>query len=35
VIRDARPDEAALLSDLAMRSKAHWGYDELTFTPDL
>jgi GNAT superfamily N-acetyltransferase len=27
-IRPARPDEAALLSDLALRSKAHWGYDE-------
>jgi len=43
VIRDARPDEAGLLSDLAVRSKAHWGYDdafmeacraELTFTPE-
>ncbi len=26
-IRRARPEEAALLSDLALRSKAHWGYD--------
>lgn len=26
-IRRARPDEAARLSDLAMRSKAVWGYD--------
>lgn len=26
-IRRARVDEAALLSDLALRSKAHWGYD--------
>ncbi|MGW2547713.1 GNAT family N-acetyltransferase [Kitasatospora sp. NPDC001574] len=26
-IRPARPDEAALLSALALRSKAHWGYD--------
>lgn len=26
-IRPARPDEAAALSDLALRSKAHWGYD--------
>ena len=26
-IRRARPDEAAALSELAMRSKAHWGYD--------
>ena len=25
-IRPAVPDEAACLSDLAMRSKAHWGY---------
>ena len=41
-IRRARPDEAALISDLALRSKAHWGYDaafmeacrdELTMTP--
>ena len=27
VIRRARPDEAALLSELALRSKAEWGYD--------
>jgi GNAT superfamily N-acetyltransferase len=26
-LRPARPGEAALLSDLALRSKAHWGYD--------
>lgn len=26
-IRAARPDEAAQLSALALRSKAHWGYD--------
>lgn len=26
VIRPARPDEAAPLSDLMLRSKAHWGY---------
>jgi N-acetylglutamate synthase-like GNAT family acetyltransferase len=41
-IREARPDEAAALSALAMRSKAHWGYDaeflaacraDLTLTP--
>ena len=40
-IRAAREEEAALLSSLAMESKAHWGYsrrqlgawrDELTFT---
>lgn len=28
VIRPARPGEAAALSALAMRSKAHWGYDQ-------
>jgi GNAT superfamily N-acetyltransferase len=28
IVRDARPDEAAALSDLAFRSKAHWGYDD-------
>ncbi|MEU2371392.1 MULTISPECIES: GNAT family N-acetyltransferase [Streptomyces] len=28
LIRDARPDEAAELTGLALRSKAHWGYDE-------
>lgn len=27
-LRRARPGEAALLSALALRSKAHWGYDE-------
>ncbi len=27
-IRRARADEAAALSDLAFRAKAHWGYDE-------
>ncbi|HEU4538100.1 MAG TPA: GNAT family N-acetyltransferase, partial [Polyangiaceae bacterium] len=27
-IRPARPSEAATLSALALRSKAHWGYDE-------
>ena len=41
-IREARPDEAELLSELAFRSKAHWGYDaefleacraDLTLTP--
>jgi GNAT superfamily N-acetyltransferase len=26
-VRPARVDEAQLLSELAMRSKAHWGYD--------
>ena len=26
VLRPARPEEAGLLSDLALRSKAHWGY---------
>jgi N-acetylglutamate synthase-like GNAT family acetyltransferase len=42
-IRRARPSEAELLSELALRSKAHWGYDEdflrssrrdLSLTPD-
>ncbi|MEE8545291.1 MAG: hypothetical protein V3T29_05715 [Alphaproteobacteria bacterium] len=42
MIRPARPGEAAALTDLALRSKAHWGYDaafmaacraELTVTP--
>ncbi len=28
VIRPAHPDEAEYLSDLAIRSKAHWGYDD-------
>lgn len=41
-IRPARPEELAALSDLALRSKSHWGYDRdfleavrgaLTFTP--
>jgi GNAT superfamily N-acetyltransferase len=41
--RRARPEEAGLLSVLARRSKAHWGYDpqfleacraELTLSPD-
>ena len=27
-LRPARPGEAATLSELALRSKAHWGYDE-------
>ena len=26
-IRRARPEEAGVLSALALRSKAHWGYD--------
>jgi GNAT superfamily N-acetyltransferase len=43
VLRAARPDEAGVLSELALRSKAYWGYDqdfldacraELTFRPD-
>ncbi|WP_417516904.1 GNAT family N-acetyltransferase [Minwuia sp.] len=43
-VRPARPDEHAQLTDLALRSKAHWGYsedfmaacvDELTLTPAL
>ncbi len=42
MLRDARPDEAGLLTSLAMRSKAYWGYPpgfmeacraELTVTP--
>jgi GNAT superfamily N-acetyltransferase len=41
-VRAGRKDEAPLLSDLALRSKGHWGYDqafldacrsELTLTP--
>lgn len=28
IIRDAAPDEATLLSDLALRSKAYWGYSD-------
>ncbi|MGW4896356.1 GNAT family N-acetyltransferase [Kitasatospora sp. NPDC004240] len=27
-LRPARPDEAAELTDVALRSKAYWGYDE-------
>jgi GNAT superfamily N-acetyltransferase len=42
-IRDGRPEEAATLSELSVRSKAHWGYDaafmaacraELTLRPE-
>ncbi len=42
-IRPARAEDAEVLSDLAFRSKAHWGYaddfmeacrDELTYTPE-
>jgi len=42
-IRRARPAEAGVLSELALRSKAHWGYDadflaachdDLTLSPD-
>lgn len=42
-VRPARPDEASQLTELAMRAKASWGYDdafmaqcrdELTLTPD-
>ena len=42
-IRAAQPEEAAALSDICYRSKAHWGYDnafmqaarhELRLTPD-
>lgn len=42
-LRRGRADEAALLSDLALRSKGHWGYDaafldacraELTLSPE-
>jgi GNAT superfamily N-acetyltransferase len=28
IVRDALASEAPALSDLAMRSKAHWGYDD-------
>lgn len=44
LLRPARDDESALLSDLALRSKGHWGYDpdflescraELALTPEL
>ena len=37
-IRRARPDEADAISDIAMRSKAYWGYDDHfmeTFRPEL
>lgn len=43
VVRAARPEEVSALTELAMRSKASWGYDaafmaacreELTFTPE-
>ncbi|MFI8005746.1 GNAT family N-acetyltransferase [Streptomyces sp. NPDC086010] len=42
-VREGRPEEAGALTGLALRSKAHWGYDEeflaacrdeLTVTPD-
>jgi hypothetical protein len=42
-IRQAEPHEAGVLTDLVMRSKAHWGYpkewieswkDQLTITPE-
>ena len=42
-VRRARPEEAEALSELALRSKAHWGYDaeflkacreELSVTPE-
>lgn len=42
-LRRARPDEASVLSDLALAAKGFWGYDrafielcrsELTFSPD-
>jgi hypothetical protein len=42
-LRAGRSDEARLLSDLALRSKSYWGYDqafldacrpELTLTPE-
>lgn len=29
VCESAQPGEAAVLTDLCMRSKAHWGYDDL------
>ncbi|UWE04087.1 GNAT family N-acetyltransferase [Laceyella sacchari] len=44
VIRRARAHEAASITELALRSKAHWGYDEafmrqvadeLTVTPEM
>ncbi|MFJ6215601.1 GNAT family N-acetyltransferase [Streptomyces sp. NPDC092296] len=43
IVRAARPEEAGPLSELALRSKGHWGYDaaflaacraELTLTAD-
>ncbi|MEO1148114.1 MAG: GNAT family N-acetyltransferase [Cyanobacteria bacterium J06638_22] len=43
ILRAAKPEEASLLSHLAMRSKAHWGYstefmqacqEELSVTPE-
>lgn len=43
MLRRARPDEASMLSDLALAAKGFWGYDqafiescraELTFSPD-
>lgn len=43
LLRPGRPEEAAALSELALRSKGHWGYDadflescraELTMSPD-
>lgn len=43
MIRDARPDEAARLTEIAHAAKRHWGYpeawiagwrDALTFTPE-
>lgn len=42
-VRQARPDDAAAVTDLALRAKAHWGYDrafmeacraELTWSPE-
>ncbi|GAA2125752.1 GNAT family N-acetyltransferase [Glycomyces algeriensis] len=42
--RSARADEAPLITELALRSKAHWGYDphfmhairdELTYSPEM
>lgn len=38
VLRTARPDDAAALTDLALRSKASWGYEEAlmsAFTEEL
>ena len=35
VIRPARPEEASELSGLAVRSKAHWGYDEAFMSASL